>query len=118
MFSLFSQPISVYPQCRNDISFWLPENDGDGSADSPSSSRPSTAFESNDFYDLVRSLGRDMVEQVNLMDEFYHPKKKRRSQTYSIVYRSMTRTLTQDEVNEVHKLIERAVVDKFNVTIR
>lgn len=39
----------MYPQCANDISFWLP----DGST-----------FHSNDFYDLVRGIGGDIIEQV------------------------------------------------------
>ncbi|XP_023727899.1 probable phenylalanine--tRNA ligase, mitochondrial isoform X2 [Cryptotermes secundus] len=42
------KPISIYPQCISDISFWLPEN-GD--------------YTSNDFYDLVRDIGGDTVEQ-------------------------------------------------------
>lgn len=45
------QPISIYPQCINDISFWLPK-DGD--------------YTSNDFYDLVRDIGGDTVEQVGI----------------------------------------------------
>lgn len=44
------KPISMYPQCSNDISFWL----------------PSDGFNSNDFYDLVRSCAGDMVEQVSI----------------------------------------------------
>lgn len=41
--------MSQYPQCVNDISFWLP---GDG------------AYEPSDFYDLVRNIGGSTVEQV------------------------------------------------------
>jgi phenylalanyl-tRNA synthetase alpha chain len=46
------QPVSIYPQCSNDISFWLPK-DGD--------------YTSNDFYDLVRDIGGDIVEQVGIV---------------------------------------------------
>lgn len=46
------KPVSVYPQCTNDISFWLPSN---LSVDS---------FQSNDLYDLVRDIGGDIIEQV------------------------------------------------------
>ena len=45
--------VSKFPQCTNDISFWLPKQDGDTELFSP-----------NDFYDLVRDIGGDMVEQV------------------------------------------------------
>ncbi|XP_045148945.1 phenylalanine--tRNA ligase, mitochondrial-like [Echinops telfairi] len=30
----------------------------------------------NDFYDLVRTIGGDLVEKVDLIDKFEHPKKK------------------------------------------
>lgn len=46
------KPVSSYPQCTNDISFWLPAT---SSIDT---------FISNDFYDLVRDVGGDIIEQV------------------------------------------------------
>ncbi|XP_035513392.1 phenylalanine--tRNA ligase, mitochondrial-like [Morone saxatilis] len=57
------QPLSKYPPLHNDISFWLPESE-DGRE----------SFTENDFYDLVRSIGGDLVEKVSLVDEFTHPK--------------------------------------------
>ncbi|KAM3860793.1 phenylalanine--tRNA ligase, mitochondrial [Diretmus argenteus] len=53
------QPLSKYPPLHNDISFWLPERE---------------SFTENDFYELVRSVGGDLVEKVTLMDQFTHPK--------------------------------------------
>lgn len=49
------KPISIYPQCVNDLSFWLP--DGTKIED----------FAENDFYDLVRDVGGDIVEQVEFI---------------------------------------------------
>lgn len=46
------KPVSSYPQCINDISFWLPEN------------FTVDTFLNNDFYDIVRDIGGDIVEQV------------------------------------------------------
>lgn len=100
------QPVSSYPQCTNDMSFWLPSN------------LTLETFTNNDFYDLVRDIGGDIIEQVKLKDKFTHPKSKKHSLCYSIVYRHLERTLTQAEVNKVHKEIEKAVVDNFNVVIR
>jgi len=98
---------SKFPQCTNDISFWLPKvKEGED------------LFSPNDFYDLVRDLGGDLVEQVKLTDEFTHPKKGLSSQTYKIVYRHMSKTLTQEEANTVHKAIEAAASDSLGVTIR
>jgi len=95
--------VSQYPSCINDISFWIPEGN---------------SFTSNDFYDLVRSVGGDLIEQVSLVDEFHHLKKKRWSHCYRIVYRSMDKTLTQGEVNGVHKLIEEATVRDLGCLLR
>ena len=98
---------SKFPQCVNDISFWLPKaKEGD------------ELFSPNDFYDLVRDIGGDLVEQVKLVDEFTHAKKGLSSQSYRIVYRDMSKTLTQDEANVVHKDIEAAASDSLGVTIR
>lgn len=46
------KPVSVYPQCYQDISFWLPEN------------ITPDDFAVNDFHELVRNVGGDIVEQV------------------------------------------------------
>ncbi|KPP72925.1 hypothetical protein Z043_108032 [Scleropages formosus] len=52
------QPLSKYPPLTNDISFWL----------------PTEGYGENDFYDLVRTVGGDLVEKVSLVDQFTHPK--------------------------------------------
>ncbi|XP_013886784.1 phenylalanine--tRNA ligase, mitochondrial, partial [Austrofundulus limnaeus] len=60
------QPLSRYPALYNDISFWLP--------DTRDSQPDEQSFTDNDFYELVRSVGGDLVEKVSLVDTFQHPK--------------------------------------------
>ncbi|XP_025199626.1 probable phenylalanine--tRNA ligase, mitochondrial [Melanaphis sacchari] len=97
------KPISIYPQCINDISFWLPKE------------KP---FCSNDFYELVGNCGGPLIEQVKLIDQFTHPKTGNVSHCYRIVYRHLEKTLTQAEVNEVHKLIETNATKILGIKLR
>ena len=58
------------------------------------------------------------MEQVILTDKFFHPKKKLDSQTYKVVYRDMSKTLTQAEANKIHKEIEQMATANLGVKIR
>lgn len=88
-----------------DISFWLPEN------------HDSTHMKS-DAYDLIRNIGGDLVEQVEIIDEFYNPKTNLTSHCYRIIYRSNERVLTKEEVNVVHGKITEEFIRLYNVKIR
>ena len=96
------KPISSHPQLIFDISFWLPQQ---------------VFWCCNDFYDLVRNIGGDLIEQVKVIDE-YTTKEGKKSHTYRIVYRSHERMLSKDEVNVIHKQIERYVTDEWKVAMR
>lgn len=97
----FLQPISKYNSCINNISFWIHDN-----------------YTSNDFFDVVRSVGGDLVESVKLLDEFTHPKTKRKSHCYEVVYRHMEKTFTKAEVNVIHEEIQQAARDQLGVEVR
>ncbi|XP_058034106.1 phenylalanine--tRNA ligase, mitochondrial isoform X6 [Ahaetulla prasina] len=97
--SIHFQPFSKYPPVINDISFWL----------------PSEKYCENDFYDLVRSIGGDVVEEVKLIDVFTHPKTQKVSHCYKITYRHLEKTLTQKEITNIHQAIQKSVVQEFGV---
>ena len=94
------KPISKHPQIANDMSFWITE-----------------AWHENDFFEIVRSLGGDLVEQVIKIDEYVN-QEGRKSHCYRIVYRSYDRTLTQSEVTIIHKSIADEIVKQCGVEMR
>ncbi|CAK9291036.1 unnamed protein product [Gordionus sp. m RMFG-2023] len=153
------KPISKFPQCINDVSFWLPPNQ--------------ELFDTNDFLEMIRNITSiaesefdeietmfdepstvlndlmsnnrfkhsnnakdslakklvpkkdetcnnggnklaqerriDIVEQVQLMDEYKDAKSGRISLCYRIIYRHPTKTLTKELVNRFHRKIEKAL---------
>ena len=96
------KPISIYPQSPKDCSFWV-DNCPNWCA--------------NDFYDLVREMGNDIVEQIYLIDEYVN-KEGRRSNTFRIVYRSHERTLTRKEAVQVHESIKNELRKRFGFETR
>jgi len=85
---------SKYPPCYKDIAFWIPED-----------------FVENDFFEMARGIAGDLVERMEMTDEFTNPKKQKTSKCYRITYRSMDRSLTDDEVNAMQDELREKVVD-------
>lgn len=96
------RPYSKFPLCYKDVSFWLPEN----------------GLHSNDVYEVFRNEAGDLVESVELFDQFVHPKTKRTSHAYRICYRSMDRSLENAEINEIQDRVRLVLSQKFGVTLR
>ncbi|KAH7889696.1 hypothetical protein F5I97DRAFT_1801111 [Phlebopus sp. FC_14] len=94
---------SKYPACFKDVSFWLPEN---------------MSLHDNDFCDVVRDVAGDIVEDVKMTDNFIHPKTNRKSMCYRINYRSMDRSLSNEETNSLHCQVTSRLQDQFGVEIR
>ena len=80
--------VSKYPPITRDISFVVKKT-----------------FVPNNYFDLIRDLGGDIVEEVQLIDKYEDANKFGQdnvSYTYRIVYRSMDRTLISEEVDKIN----------------
>lgn len=98
-------PFSKYPPCYKDLSFWLPR-EGEGQ------------FVENDILEVVRTQGGDLVECVEMIDSFVHPKLGRESRCYRITYRSMERSVTNDEVNQIQSSVRAQVAATLPLELR
>jgi len=96
------KPYSKYPACYKDVSFWLPP----------------TGFHENNLFEVVRSVAGDLVETVELVDSFKNPKTNKESRCYRINFRSMDRSLTNEEINQLQEDIRKLLVSKLQVELR
>ena len=97
------KPFSKFPTCHKDIAFWLPR-DGE--------------FAENDFFELVRSVGGDLVERVEMRDQFSHPVSGRVSHMYRVFYCSMERNITNEEINILQNCLRSSVTTELGVELR
>jgi hypothetical protein len=63
-------------------------------------------------------IGGDLVEEVQLIDTFTHPKTQRTSHCYRITYRSMERSLTDEEINALQDAVRKGVAEELKVELR
>ena len=109
-------PFSRHPACYKDVSFWL--RDTQSAAGGNTRGVGVVDWHENDLMEVVRDVCGDTVEDVRRVDEFVHPKTGRRSLCYRINYRSLERTLTNVEANEMHEGVIRELVGRLGVEIR
>lgn len=92
-------PVSVYPAVEKDVAFWV----GEG-------------FERNDLFEIVREICSDLVEKVEMVDRF--EKEGKESLCFRIVFRSMERNLTHEEVNALYFKVRERVAELLPVSLR
>ena len=63
-------------------------------------------------------MAGDLVENVQLVDDFTHPKTNRRSHCYRITFRSMDKVLTMEEINKIQDKIREQVEGELSVEVR
>ncbi|MBP9856108.1 MAG: hypothetical protein KBC48_02270 [Candidatus Pacebacteria bacterium] len=96
--------VSKYPAITRDISFIVPKT-----------------FVANDYFDLIRDIGGDLVEEVELLDKYENDEKfgkEKMSYTYRIVYRSIDRTLKSEEIDPLQAKVEAETIAQFHAEIR
>ncbi|OGN32926.1 MAG: hypothetical protein A3I39_02340 [Candidatus Yanofskybacteria bacterium RIFCSPLOWO2_02_FULL_47_9b] len=96
--------VSKYPPIVRDISFVVPDT-----------------FVPNNYFDLIRDIGGDLVEQVELLDKYENEEKFGKgkvSYTYRIVYRSIERTLTTEEIEPLQNKVAGETTKQFGAEIR
>lgn len=96
--------VSKYPPVVRDISFIVGKD-----------------FVPNNYFDLVRDIGGDLIEQVELLDTYENEEKLgagKVSYAYRIIYRSIDKTLTSKEISALHSELEAATAKNFEAIIR
>ena len=96
--------VSKYPTVVRDISFIVDKD-----------------FIPNDYFDVVRETAPNIVEQVELLDKYENEikfGKDKISYAYRVTYRSLDKTLTNGEVDTMHKKLEDVTDENFKATIR
>lgn len=98
------EEVSKYPPVIRDISFIVSKD-----------------FVPNNYFDLIRDIGGDLIEEVQLLDSYENAEKfgpDRMSYTYRIMYRSNERTLTADEVDPLQDEIYKQTKETFEAELR
>jgi phenylalanyl-tRNA synthetase alpha chain len=96
--------VSKYPPITRDISFVV-----------------NSDFVPNNYFDVIRDLGGELVEEVSLLDKYENAEKfgaGKVSYTYRIIYRSNVRTLTTEEVAPIQDKIISATEKQFGAAVR
>jgi len=98
------EAVSKYPPIMRDISFIVPNT-----------------FVPNNYFDLIRDLGGNLVEEVGLLDKYENAVKfgeDKISYTYRIIYRHLERTLTNQEINDLDQKIRKRTASEFSAELR
>jgi phenylalanyl-tRNA synthetase alpha chain len=92
---------SKYPPVYKDIAFWINDD-----------------FHENDLAEIVRGVAGDLVEEVKCIDKFTNKKTQKSSECYRITYRSMDRSLTDLEINELQSIVRDQCKNDLKLELR
>lgn len=94
-------PYSAHPAVAKDLSFWVDDE---------------SLFHENDLHALAREVAGDIVERVERVDRF--ERDSRLSLCFRVTFRSMDRSLTHVEVNELYYQLRGRVATQLPVSLR
>ena len=96
--------VSKYPATFRDISFIIDKS-----------------ISLNEYYEIIRDLDNNLVEEVKLIDEYQDKEKfgeNKKSYTFRITYQSPERTLTNEEVNKIQEEIRNKTERDLQAILR
>lgn len=96
--------VSKYPAVERDISFIIDKN-----------------ISLNNYYELVQDVAEGLIEEVKLTDSYENDEKfgkDKKSYTFNIIYRSLEKTLTNEEVNKIHDKIVEKTKGELSAVVR
>ena len=108
------QPYSKLKPVTRDVSLWI----------NPKEINPQTKkwIKENDFYEICREAGGDMIESVSLFDSFLHPKKQCYSLGYHFTYSPPSKISNPGEfdalVTELDRRLCETLTMNLGITIR
>lgn len=85
------QPFSLYPFVLRDIAVWVPES-----------------MTADDVSLLIKAQAGELLVRLDLFDEF--TKDGRTSYAFHLVFQSMDKTLSDEEINQIMSTVESALV--------
>lgn len=108
------KPYSKLDDITKDISFWISEdkiiND--------------KWINENDFFEFIREKSKNLIENVKLLDKFFHSGKKMNSRTYRFTYSPIDPNYNNPSefnklVNSIHNEIRRQLINqKLEIILR
>lgn len=107
------RPYSKLPNLRKDLSFWIPSNKVSNDK----------WIDENDFFELVRDICGEWIEEVKIFDEFFHPKKKMLSRAYKLILSPIDPNLKDpgtfnQKMNDLLELVRGEIQNKIDVELR
>lgn len=92
---------SKFPPVYKDVSYWT-----------------SDKYNYNEFSSIIREEGGDLIEKIELLDEFTNNKTGKSSNCHRIVYRSPDEVLTNEKINKIQNRIRTRMELELSLELR